>query len=290
MDSSSLNTPASTPLPTLFTLPFEIRSVIYSQLLDHPLRLRAPCPLSRSAAAKQKNLLSILQTCRQLRHEAAPFLYRNVHFGWLANMTKVLSSPARKAAYSQYIVNATSLYDVGLIEDCLNAAECLTRLQRLTLLAEVSAIRGEERHISAVWKCVRLYKDDLSSVAAPVSFDIEFRLSVVDFEAKMQRSLVLRVPTGTAEHGQLPDIVSVTMEFKVMILICSERRLHLQHRERDPWEDQYRVASRDCAGCSSQVWHADSGRLLMDSAAMTNGSNDPEKPAESSCSFTWYAP
>lgn len=227
MDHSSLTAPASTSSPTLLTLPFEIRSVIYSLLLDQPLRLRAPCPLSRAAPPKRSNLLSILQTCYQVRDEATPFLYRNVYFGWLANMTKALTNPARKASYSQYIVHATSQYDIGLIQDCLNAAKCMTRLQRLTLLAEVSAIRCEERQISAVWKCLRLYKDDLGSVVAPVSFDIEFRLSVVDFEVKLKRNSVLRVSIGTEEQGHFPDIVSRAIKSKMILLTISERHLHL---------------------------------------------------------------
>ena len=172
---------------SLHTLPFEIRSIIYFELLDGPLRLRAPCPLTRAAPRKRIPLLSLLQTCRQIREEVTPLLYRSVHFGWLANMTKALSLPARKALYSQNILEATSQYDVGLIEDCLSAARSLNRLQRLTLLAEVSALRCEERYISAIFKSLRLYRDDLSSVDGPIPFQVEFRLSVIRFEAKVQK-------------------------------------------------------------------------------------------------------
>jgi hypothetical protein len=102
-------------------------------------------------------------------------------------MTKALSNPIRQAFYSRNIVEATSQYDIGLIEDCLKAAVHLNRLQRLTLLAEVSAIRTEDRHINGIFKSLRLYRDDLNSAKSLPPFHIEFRLSVVDFHAKMQR-------------------------------------------------------------------------------------------------------
>jgi hypothetical protein len=113
-------------------------------------------------------------------------------------MTKALAHPSRKALYSRNIIEATSQYDIGLIEDCLRAATCPTRLKRLTLLAEVSAIYAEEKHISAIFKSLRLYRDDLSGVNSPMPFQVDFRLTVVDFGAK---SLNIR-PSGAPVHGE----------------------------------------------------------------------------------------
>lgn len=213
MSNSPLSPAASPPTPSLLTLPFEIRSVIYFELLDSPLRLRAPCPLSRAALRKQIPLLSLLQTCRQFRDEVTPVLYRSVNFGWLANMTKALSHPARKDLYSRNVLEATSQYDIGLIVDCLSATRCLNRLQRLTLLAEVSALRQEERYISAIFKSLRLYRDDLSSVDTLLPFQVEFRLSVIDFEAKMQNGLSLSAPMQSDRVEHSAGMVCGTFDF-----------------------------------------------------------------------------
>ena len=71
---------------------------------------------------------------------------------------------------------------------------CLSRLQNLTLLAYVSAICCEERHIGTIFRSLRLYRDDLNSVKAAILFEISIQLSVVDFDAKMLRSLMFQVP------------------------------------------------------------------------------------------------
>lgn len=194
--------PAPLQTSTLLRPPTEIRSVIYSRLLNAPLRLRAPCPLFRSAPPKHNSPSSLLETCRQIRDEAAPFLYHSVHFGWLANMTKALSSPARKAFYSRNIREATSQYDIGLIEDCLRAAMSLDWLQRLILLAEVPAIHKESRHISAVFKSLRLCRDDLSSVDSSMPFQVDFRLSVINLDPKTKevRPFPVQVHAERAEQ------------------------------------------------------------------------------------------
>jgi hypothetical protein len=201
MSLEPIDPPVSNQKPTLLSLPIEIRSAIYSHLPDGPLRLRAPCPFSKAPPMKQglvSSPLALLSVCRQIREEAAPFIYRRVHFGWLANMTKALAHPSRKALYSRNIIEATSQYDIGLIEDCLRAATCLARLKRLTLLAEVSAIYAEEKHISTIFKSLRLYRDDLSSMSSPMPFQVDFRLTVVDFGAKSPN---IR-PSGASVHGE----------------------------------------------------------------------------------------
>jgi hypothetical protein len=187
----------SRPALALLNLPLEIRSLIYSQLVDTPPRLRALCPLSRSAPREQPSLSSLLETCRQVRHEASPIIYRAVYFGWLSNMTKVLASPVRTSFYSQYILEATLQYDIGLIQDGLKAALRLSRLQRFILLAEVSAIRTEDRHINGNFKTLRLFRDDLGDTQFPMPFQVELRLSIVDLEAKIQRGR----PFASRPHG-----------------------------------------------------------------------------------------
>lgn len=218
--SSSPSCPAKS---TFLTLPREIREEIYTQLLDGHLRIRAPCPLSRRAPLKSTSVTPLLATCSQIRDEAAPIIYRKVHFGWLANMTKALSNPVRKALYSQNILEATSQYDIGLIEDCLKAVGRLSRLQRLTLLAVVSAPRTEETQTNAIFKSLSLYRDDLDTVEMlPTTLHINFQLSVIDFSAKMQdrRAFVVTV------HGEGPELptgmVGNPFDLREVILMLAE--------------------------------------------------------------------
>jgi hypothetical protein len=237
MNVESPQSPPTTPKPTLLTLPSEIRFLIFSHYFyrSEPLRLRAPCPLPRAAPPKQPSEFALLKTCRQIHDEAEPFLYRNIHFGWLANMTKVLSRPARKAFYSRNIREATSQYDVGLIEDFLKMAACLSRLQRLILLAEVSAIHTEERQISGIFKFLRLYRDDLSSVESPLPFEVLFKLSVIDFEAKASfvQNNYSFLGSLAPRHGEMIDypagMVCIALRLHSHGLTSAERNLHLQH-------------------------------------------------------------
>jgi hypothetical protein len=146
-------------------------------------------------------------------------------------MAKALSNPIRQAFYSRNIVEATSQYDIGLIEDCLKASGHLNRLRRLTLLAELSAIRTEDRHIHGVFKSLRLYRDDLNSAKSLPPFHIEFRLSVVDFHAKMQRGQHFVREVHGERTEQPAEMASYALQHRIITLTfaASERDLHFQH-------------------------------------------------------------
>jgi hypothetical protein len=146
-------------------------------------------------------------------------------------MTKALSSPIRQVFYSRNVVEATSQYDIGLIDDCLKAAVHLNRLQRLTLLAEVSAIRTEDRHINGIFRSLRLYRDDLNSAKSLPPFHIEVRLSVVDCHAKMQRGRHFTRGVDGERTEQPAEMVSNALQFRIITLTFAarERDLHFQH-------------------------------------------------------------
>jgi hypothetical protein len=168
------------PKPSFLSVPFEIRAEVYSHLLNGHLRLSPPCPPSRAARKVSKSPVSLLRTCRQIHAEAMPFLYRRIHFGWLANIPKALSNPARRALYASNIVEATCQYDVAIGRTSLECLTTLNRLQRLVLLGEVSAPHAEARHVTAVFDSVRLYRDDLGALDPRITFPVFFEISVVD--------------------------------------------------------------------------------------------------------------
>jgi hypothetical protein len=75
--------PAAVPKITFLTLPQEIRFAIYEYLLSGSLAIRRPVlkALPHVQNIQPDYHIAILHTCRQIREEAIPILYRSVFIG-----------------------------------------------------------------------------------------------------------------------------------------------------------------------------------------------------------------
>lgn len=215
MDLDLADPPGPRQSGAFLALPVEIRLLIYSRLLDGPLRLRLHRPHSNSAPLRESSVSFLLQTCRQIHDEASPVFYRNVYFGWLGNMTKALSCPTRKAFYSKSIVEVTSRYNRGLIKDCLSGAMCLGRLQRLVLVGEVFTLHYPDNHISAIQKCLHLYRNDLSGIKSVMPFEVRLRVSVVKYAG---RTRICPIPIDRDRAEQLIGTVCDILHLAINLL------------------------------------------------------------------------